>query len=491
MGKRGIKAWMALATALPLGVPHLALAGGFEVGVNGSRAVARGGAFTARADDLTAIEHNPAGLVKLRGTHVLLSHNTVHAPMKFTRAPSQIAGSSTATVKSTGATVNALDPQENQTPWFALGGQLVAASDFGLKDWTFAVGVYGPSGSGHQEWSVNGGQRYMLTALDVLLVYYSLAAAWGKQDHYGFGATLQLAHQPRTNLSLVLDGTTGDSTKSDLAPFYSTTDVESTISLAAPPAPTAILGAWWRPIPSIELAASGRVAAVQLHGKGDISLRNTPTGAAFTQDKLAVPGESARLDLVIPPTAKLGARYRHLDGDQERFDVELDLVYEAWSMLEQYDVRLTGQIKLFADKKAPEHVIIAKAWRDTVAARLGGTYRVKDTPLSISAGTYVENGATPNNYSHIDFASFNRLGLSGGVHADVGPAQLSLAYMHVFQETRTVSETYGKVYQQRPVAQCPQDCPGPDGVHYDGVPANAGTFVSSYDILSASVQVGF
>jgi hypothetical protein len=47
------------------------------------------------------------------------------------------------------------------------------------------------------------------------------------------------------------------------------------------------------------------------------------------------------------------------------------------------------------------------------------------------------------------------------------------------------------VYQQRPVAQCPQDCPGPNGVHYDGVPANAGTFVSSYDVLSASVQVGF
>ncbi len=489
MGRRFGNAAMALGLSSLMAVN--AAAAGFEVGSNGSVAVSRGGAFTVKADDLTAMEHNPAGLMRGKGTRVQWSHNVVHSPARFTRAATQIPHGDNPSIKpgyeGAGQKVDPLAPTENQTPWFALGATFVAATDFGLENWAFAVGVFGPSGAGHQEWSVNGGQRYMLTKLDVLLVYYSAAMAWGKKDHYGLGATLQVAHQPKTDLSLVTDGTTGG----DLAPYYSPTDVEATIHVTSAPAVTAILGGWYRLTQNWEVALSGRVVPVTLHGKGDITLANTPTGSQFSAKQLAVEGSSAKMDLVIPPTAKAGVRYRGVDGDKERYDLEFDLVYEAWSMLNEYDLRLGGTIKLFANKQAPEHVIIGKAWRDTVSARLGTTYHLKDSPLSVSAGTYVENGATPTNYANLDFTSFNRLGVSAGVQAHLSRVDLSLAYMHVFQESQTVSELYGKVYQQRPVAQCPKECQGPGGVQYDGVPANAGTFETSFDIISASVQVNF
>ena len=61
-------------------------AAGFEMPDNGTRALARGGAFTALADDLTAIAHNPGALIKLRGSSVLLGNHVFFVHERFTRA---------------------------------------------------------------------------------------------------------------------------------------------------------------------------------------------------------------------------------------------------------------------------------------------------------------------------------------------------------------------------------------------------------------------
>lgn len=471
--RRAIAAYAVAATAL---FASPAFAGGFEIPDNGAKAVSRGSAFTVRADDLTAIAHNPGGLARLRGTHVLYSHNVIHAPMTFTRAASAVPQNESNDPGST----DPLAPVSNQTPWFALGGMFVASTDFGLDGWTFAIGAYGPNAAGSQKWDVRGGQRWMLVELEALIVYYSLAVAYGQKDKWGVGATFQIAHQPQTKLSLVVDGTPGGAQN----PYYSPTDVLATLSLAATPAPTLIVGGWVRPIPSLEFGISGRVVPVNLAATGDIALTNTPGGSKFSDSQLAVEGSAARLTLVIPPTARAGVRYRHLDGEKERFDVELNVVYEAWSMLDRYSVELDGIIKLFAAHEAPD-VTIEKRWKDTLSVRLGGTYNF-DAPLSLSAGAFYETGAVPNAYTHLDFPSFDRVGLSAGVSGEVGKLTWTLAYAHIFQESRTVDERFAKVYQQRPISECPDGCDG-----YDPVPANAGTFESSYDIFAASLGFAF
>ncbi len=469
------RAWPALLATLVL-MPATVSAGGFELPDNGARAVSRGSAFSVRADDLTAIAHNPGGLSRLRRRHLLSSLYIIHAPMRFTRAASAVPQNDSNDPGST----EPLAPVENQTPWFALGGMFVASTDFGLDGWTFAIGAYGPNAAGSQKWDVRGGQRWMLVELEALIVYYSLAVSYGKQDKWGVGATFQIAHQPQTKLSLVVDGTPGGAQN----PYYSPTDVLATISLAAPPAPTLIVGGWVRPIPSLEFGISGRVVPVNLDASGDITLENTPGGSKFSDSQLAVEGSAARLRLLLPPTARAGVRYRHLEGDKERFDVELNVVYEAWSMLDRYNVELDGIIKLFASHEAPD-VTIEKRWKDTFSVRLGGTYNL-DAPLSLSAGAFYETGAVPNAYTHLDFPSFDRLGLAAGVSGNVGNLTWTVAYSHIFQETRKVDEAYAKVYQQRPISECPDGCDG-----YDPVPANAGTFESSYDIFAVSAAYRF
>ena len=58
----------ALALALAsIVAPNLAHAGGFEYSAAGTRALGRGGAFMARADDPLALRYNPAGLAFLPG----------------------------------------------------------------------------------------------------------------------------------------------------------------------------------------------------------------------------------------------------------------------------------------------------------------------------------------------------------------------------------------------------------------------------------------
>ena len=58
-----------------LGLPTVAFAGGFEFPDNGTEALGRGGAFTAKADSPLAIEYNIGGLAKQRGTKLLFDSN--------------------------------------------------------------------------------------------------------------------------------------------------------------------------------------------------------------------------------------------------------------------------------------------------------------------------------------------------------------------------------------------------------------------------------
>jgi len=165
--------------------------------------------------------------------------------------------------------------------------------------------------------------------------------------------------------------------------------------------------------------------------------------------------------------------------------VEIDVVYEAWSAIDTYDLDLEGEIKLYGGEPVQD-ISIPKKWRDTLSVRLGGTYVAVPDVFDVSLGGYYEQGATPLNYTHLDFLSVDRIGLGAGFTYKTGSLELSLAYSHVFQETREVTETFAKVVQQRPVAQCPDGCNG-----FSGVPANAGKFESSVDIVSVGIEAGF
>ncbi len=456
---------LRLTAALALLAPS-AYAGGLEIPDLGARAVSRGGAFTAKADDPTAVAHNPGAVSKLKGLQFAWNHNLLWSNLAFTRSESVIPDTRS------GAKDDApFERQENETPLFALGGFLAATYELPVEGLVVGLSVFGPSGSGHAEYSNTGGQRFMITETDALILYYSLSVAWGT-DTYGFGATLQWADLAKLDYKMVVDGTTA----STLNPYGSTTIVEGHISVKDRFAPAAILGAWWKPIPSIELGLSGRPFPIVFEAEGDVSVTNVADGGTFNEQQLEIDDSSAAFDLVLPATAHIGARYVHDD----LFDIELDFVWEGWSEVERYDIDLEGIIALFGRDEAQD-AIIERSWKDALSLRLGGTYNVLDW-LGVSAGGYWERGVMPDNYAHLDLLSLDRLGVGGGFEMDFGKVEFVVAYMHTFQPDLSVDEEFGKVYQQRPVTPCPDGCQG-----LSGVPANAGKFESSYDMVSIAV----
>jgi long-subunit fatty acid transport protein len=230
---------------------------------------------------------------------------------------------------------------------------------------------------------------------------------------------------------------------------------------------TALVGAFWRPIRNLEFGVGGRVLPIRLEAEG---------GVILDKPELSPEGLEVKLPLTMPLQARGGVRWV-----EERFDLELDVFWENWSVIERYEVSMSGKI----NGQEVEDLVIEKQWNDTVSVRLGGDYRVVPEVLDVRAGGFWENGAAPEAYSHIDFPSFDRVGLGAGLtyHLKDSGVAISAAYMHVFQEERSVSEAYGKTFQQRPLTPCPQECDG-----LSGVVANAGKFTTSFDIVSLGLD---
>ena len=458
-------------------------AAGFELPGFGSRSMGRGAAFVALANDPTAMFHNPGGLSKLVGTQLMINHNLVWAPITFTRAKSLMAGADAADEET------ALQPVSNGEELFPLNGSLFVVSDFGLDDWTFGLGVFGPNAVGKRSFPINGGQRYMLTRTEMLEIYYSLAVAYGKKDKYGFGITAQYVDVPLSKFSLVVDSTPGGQP----SPYYNAFDLESTLDLSDRSSWTLLMGGWWRVSQALDLGVSGRVVPINLNLKGKVQLSKVSENFPGT---LTLLGGDAAMDITMPVTARLGARYRHItDGGQELFDLEIDYVYEAWSSIEDYEVKLDGSLNLGEPTHGPvetdpgealQDLTLGKKWRDTHSIRVGGIYNVIPSTLGLSLGGFWESGAVPNNYSNLDFLSFDRIGMGSGVQYSGNGFDLNLSFLYVMQEDRTVDERYGKVFQARPLAPCPEQCDG-----LTGVPANAGKIESDYYQLNMGLVMHF
>jgi long-subunit fatty acid transport protein len=460
----------AAIVALTL-VPNVATAGGFEVPDQGARAVGRGGAYAVNAGDLTALHYNPGKLATLGGTRLLYSHNLLFHRTSFQRS---------ALSDSWGADAGTeFELAEGRDTLFPLGGFGVVGSDFGLKNWFFALGAYGPSAIGRHDYAPYGPQSFMLTKMDVVVIYYSLAVAWQLPKKFGVGVTLQYVDLPRMNYGLVVDSTPTPTLNP--VPDDSSTQLITDLQLKDRVGFTALLGLWYRPHPRVELGAGGRLIPVNMKAKGGVSTDKT----TLLSDDV-----TAQLDFQLPVQLRGGIRYIHplrksSEGDSdegERFDVELDVFWENWSQIDAYRIDFDGAIngQSIADQ------LIPKKWRDTLSVRLGGDVNLLDGHLTLRTGGYFETGASHPDFAHLDFPSFNRGGVGGGITGSIRGVSLTVGYMHIFQQAQETNELMAKGFQVRPLAGCPDRCDG-----LSGVPANAGVFRSNMDILALSLDVHF
>lgn len=451
------------ALALAAGLPAVAGAGGFEIPDRGARALGRGGANVVGVNDPTAIDYNPGALAKLRGTRLLYNHSLIWHDTRFQRAPL-----SSAWGEDAGTTFEEVD---NARSLFPLGLFAAVSTDFGLENWTFGAGVYGPHSVGRHDYPEYGPQSFMLTDMNVLMANYSLSAAWKLRDVFGVGITAQYVDLIQLDYGLVIDSTFTEGL--DPVPDDASTQLTSTLRLRDRTSGTAIVGLWYRPHRRVELGLASRVVPVFLKAEGTMEV-DKPT---LVTDDIRV-----TLPLTLPAYLRGGVRYIHEAKGREWFDLELMAQWENWSVIDAYDVQVEGRIS----GQEIQDLHLAKAWRDTVSVRLGGDVHVIPQHLTVRAGGYWESAASPEAYSHLDFPSFMRGGIGAGLTAGGRGVYGTVGFLHVFQEARELDELTGKVFQQRPVRPCPDRCGGASGV-----PANAGRLRSRFEILNLGIELRF
>jgi long-chain fatty acid transport protein len=475
--------------------PDGARAAGYYAGPIGSKAIGRGGAFVARADDLSAAFYNPAGLAKLTTPlQVHLENKAAYSSLTFARDPTRDG-------RSVSAPLVGFESSENARRSRPLGPLFGVASNFGLRDFTFALMSFTPSGAANTEFPVEGGQKYLLVKRDVVVINTSLSAAWRPQPNLAVGLSVQAISVPSINYQLVIDNAPGSGVDV-YNPVSSALDMLTTIRASDPFTLNLTAGLWARPDDSFEVGFSAQLLPANIEAQGTLQVE--PISAAtleilgnleppVTGDEaitLTRDGEQAndiRLKLPLPLTFRAGTRFidRRPDG-AERFDIEVNATYETWSRVDAFTMNGNGLEANFAALGAApiplSTLSVQKHWQDSLTLAVGSDVHPDGFPLTLRCGAYYETPVTPKEYAHVDFPGGAHVGLGAGFTLPLGPFALNLAYERRQMLAYHTAEAEGQVRQIKPnLGANPLPAADPPVV-------NAGTYTFGSHNLALSIE---
>lgn len=490
-------------------LPSAAWAGGFDTGENGPRAMGRAGAYAASVDEPSALYYNPAGLTRSRGLAATVNLNLIRADVEFQRDPYVITPGVSPELPIYREVQFA--PVENEAGFYP-APMLFMSHDFGLENWTFAAGVYGPSAVGRMSFpemstavptaesdrARDGGQSYSIVSADLLLFYPSLAAAYRFDAlNLSVGLTLQAALLD-VNYRVGADGLNGpgsaNSRSTETPQLYSPNELAVRGATG-----TGILGVMWDPTPNLSFGASYR-PRFKIKARGDISVEFpeelVPQGP-FINDT------GAQLTTRLPDVVRLGAVYRSLDADgNENWDVEANVVYEGWSINEGFQVELDGRLETATEAINPQalpDLFLGRYYQDTVSVRVGSDLSMLrnengNGPVFRLGGSWESNG-TPNEWTNLDFMPFMRITGTAGMSYHFGSFAVDVAGGYVFSPERTVEN--GQYELLAPLWVCanpvtserPEACnePGLDPTHA----VNSGTYKVGFPMMSFGLTYGW
>lgn len=449
--------------AAALFAPRPAEGAGYYAGPVGSRAMGRGGAFVARADDLSAAFYNPAGLSKSAAPLSLqLENRAAHSSLTFARDATRDGVASSAPLVD-------FEASENQRRWRPFGPLVGVASNFGLRDLTFAMMSFTPSGAANTEFPVEGGQKYLLVKRDVVVVNTSVSAAWRPRPNLAVGISIHAISVPSIHYQLVVDNTPG--TGVDVYnPVSSALDMLTTIHAADPFTLNLTAGFWARPDDNLEVGLSAQLVPANIEANGTLkvepvspatlailgSLDPPLSGAeAIVLTRGGEPANDVRLELPLPLTFRAGARFftRRADGS-EPFDVEVNATYETWSRVDAFTMDGDGLQATFAGLPiAPiplSRLSVPKHWQDSLTVAVGSDLQPAGLPLALRCGVYYESPVTRPAYAHVDFPGGAHVGIGAGFSVPLGPLALHLAYERRQMLSFHTAEAMGQVRQIKP-----------------------------------------
>jgi long-chain fatty acid transport protein len=458
--------------------------GGYYQGALGPRAAGRGGAFVARADDVTAVSINPAGVADLDGTVIQVGNQFAYNSYDYTRAPTIDYGQTPPPAQPT-----IFDKVHNGTPWQAALPFIGVSSRLGLRDWAFALAAFAPPGISKEQFPEGGGQRYLMVDREAIILNYAASAAWKYHDLFGVGVTLEWIAVPRLDYSLVVNGNPSQGAVNPVSSMY---DILAQTSGSDPFTFNAIVGAWFRPRPSLQFGLAGQVVPANIVTHSTLTLKALDQAflGDITTSRQGSAANDVTVTLPLPLLVRGGGRYRHLAGGRELFDVELDVEYETWSRAKAFTVDSTvdGHSLVATPMNASASpvtigtITVPKQWKDVLSVKLGGDFNLVPDRWTLRAGVYYETAASPAAYANVDFPAGAQLGGALGASLLLQRWEVALTYQLRYQPSFTVAEADARVYQQTPGGSCTAPATDPNVCN-----VNAGTYAASSHLVSLAV----
>ncbi len=400
MRKRIASALLVAGLVLSAG---LVQAAGFSIYEAGARATALGGAFTASADDGSAIFYNAAGLSFLKGNQISLSVMPVAPSAEFTSA--------------------AVDGQETvyektEDNIFPIPGAYYTHNGGGKL--SFGVGLYAPYGLG-TEWQ-NGEEfvgRQVSHDVSIETVYVTPALSYLVTPELALAVGLDIAHQNLNLKKYSLYPLDGDNA------LHTEIDGSSDINI------TPSFGLMYRPNDQWSFGAMYHFEKTMKYEDQDATVTNVAAAgsdaygwAATVLAGLSGGDHTITSEFNLPSILSLGAAYSF----SEKFRLEGNYVYFGWSHFDKLDMSF--------DNPAMDDVIqfdYENAWQ----ARFGATYSAIPGKLDIMAGFVYDTTPQPVEAISPLLPDSDKQDYSIGATYKTSKFDFTVSYMAVIGEERS------------------------------------------------------
>jgi long-chain fatty acid transport protein len=394
----------------------------------------------AAAEDVSTIFYNPAGLVRLQTTQIVVAGNLICPSAKFSNNASQPAAFQT--LGGTGGDAGSC----------ALVPNLYLGVPFTDK-WSFGLGINAPFGL-KTEYDSNWLGRFQAVKSKVETININPALSWEptKNLTVGAGVNWQQVKATLTNqvnyAALYAQGVSGLVANGTIPAAAAPTLIGAAAGLESGANVSGNDSAWgwnagilWQATPEARIGAAYR-SAIKYNVNGTVSFNN-PTAVGTLPPSLAPVGQllvngvnaalvngNVSLALKVPETANVSVFYQL----NNQWDLMADLQYTGWSSVQQLQVvRSTGSVL----ETLPEN--FRNTWRGSV----GANYRYTDN-WTLRGGLAYDQSPVNNTDRSPRLPDNNRTWIALGTQYKFNPNwAVDVAYAYIIVADSSINQNGG------------------------------------------------
>jgi long-chain fatty acid transport protein len=396
-----MRGWKVLSVLLVLVLTaSTSFAGGFRLPEAGAKAMGMGFAFTAQADDPSAIYFNPAGLTQLKGQNVMIGGTYLRLNGGEFKGSTPLTGG--ATVTETQKSLDFIIPNAYYTR---------TTSDGYIS---YGVGIFAPFGLGQEYENKNTSIfRNQITLIDLQTVVVNPTIAFKINEYLSVGVGIDwMWGQAKLEKTPVGPGALGNLYNSELKGDGDAWGYN--------------FGLLLKPTKNFRVGANYRSPFTLKIKDADVNVSNT--NPYYATGNLGATPSSTKGDATIsmPATFALGAVYT-----VGKLTVEADADWTFWSSFKSLPITIRNPVPTLYSTNSQ------KLWEDVCALRFGVEYRVTD-PLSLRAGFVYDPSPVPGDTLGPELPDARKLDYSIGVGYKIGSWTIDLAGMYIDKQDRGV-----------------------------------------------------